>query len=1278
MSKRKPIPNDPVVVPLRANMPPQKKVGDVALARSKQKTQPVQPTFTLPEFPKMATPRFKADRLAQDSQIIEVNAWAQQNAYASAFNNGATFLGYPYLSQLSQIPEYRKVTETIAMHMTRKFIKMQSTGEGDDKTEKVKQITDALDNFKIRDVFRKAAEVDGYFGRAHLYIDLGYADPKELRMPIGTGRDALSKIKVPKGSVKGFKIIEPVWCYPTNYDSNNPLTGDWYNPQSWFVMQKEMHESRILRMVGREVPDLLKPAYSFGGLSLSQMIKPYVDNWLRTRQSVADLIWSFSVSGIKTDLSTSMTGDGQALYDRAELFNNLRNNRGMMLLDKEVEEFFQVATPLGTLDKLQAQAQEHMSSVSSIPLIFLLGITPSGLNASSEGEIRAFYDFINAFQEKFFKDPLTRVIDFIQLHLFGEVDPEITFVFEPLWSMTEKEVAEVDKITAETDSARIGDGIISPLEARKRVANAPETPYQGLDMTVIPVAPGSGDVDGDGEPDPEGAPPVGENGAVEGNDPGEVDVERDHPSSGEDDDIPFANDMALDADFKEGDHPRGQPGNAGQFGSSGGSASGGGSKPKVVEHLGSYAVEHNGAHVKNKLGNTKYFSSPEAAQKFADTYTGEPEAPKEKKAKKEPGFGAAPADDKYKKITTNEEFHEIVNSSSERDNLTSEDKAVLAQYTSPAYAPLNKALRGGKQLSPESQKMVAQLDKAINDAKLPTDLTLFRGLRGEKVRAMMDGLMPGDTLTDKGFVSTSLGEHVAKGQSESGKRTMMVIRAPKGTNAAFPGEHSYNAKPTQNGSRVDDGLEAILPRNSQFKFLGKKGATYEFELVHNKGAKDEAWSEAKHPRGQPGNAGQFGPGGGGSSGGASLATAKQVTSIINKAAGISGKYRQQIKNLLKDSSISKESKDKLTQKLIESYKAKANQLHKAGDTAKAAAVAEKAIKLSKMTGTYNVPIKESPKEDVIQLTNNKGEEVDAWGKSKSDYAKELAAEDPVAMGETQKFSDLEISQAKKSTSLPNYHDLKAVKEFNDKWSGKTPTEAQIVEKIADHKKMKEASSVEMQEKVAAEQKKADEANAKKKEEEKAYAEKLAKEMSDPEVAKHYAVLKSIAGGLTSERQKHLNNLITKAGLAHTGFNAVDCALVQAYTGSDYGPVNKQLRNGSLAKEQFGYAKSLQQALKKLPPFKGIVKRGTNLPEEVFKNYKPGYIVQERAFTSTGEGYKFSGTHTYEIESVSGRDVRRISSQGPGEEEVIFPANSHFEVISVQGKHIKMRQVEDIL
>ncbi|AQH01672.1 hypothetical protein A9R05_23080 [Burkholderia sp. KK1] len=70
-----------------------------------------------------------------------------------------------------------------------------------------------------------------------------------------------------------------------------------------------------------------------------------------------------------------------------------------------------VSAPLGSLDRLQAQSLEHMAAVTGIPLIVMLGITPSGLNATSEGELRTFYAWIEAQQEALFIAPLSRLLN---------------------------------------------------------------------------------------------------------------------------------------------------------------------------------------------------------------------------------------------------------------------------------------------------------------------------------------------------------------------------------------------------------------------------------------------------------------------------------------------------------------------------------------------------------------------------------------------------------------------------------------------------------------------------------------------------------------------------------------------------------------------------------------------------------------------------------------------------------------------------------------------------
>ena len=219
---------------------------------------------------------------------------------------------------------------------------------------------------------------------------------------------------------------------------------------------------------------------------MTQMAKTYVDNWLSTRQSVNDIISAFSVFVLSSNMAESLQGDGQGLFDRAELFNNLRDNRGLMIIDKEQEEFANVSAPIAGLAELQSQAQEHMASVSHIPIVKLLGIQPAGLNASSEDQMRVFYDYIKSYQEKLYRDKLHRLVGLVMLSIWGEIDEDITFRFKPLFSLDEAAEAQVGLTKAQTDQVLIDTGVISPEESRQRVSSDPASGYTSLVVEDVP------------------------------------------------------------------------------------------------------------------------------------------------------------------------------------------------------------------------------------------------------------------------------------------------------------------------------------------------------------------------------------------------------------------------------------------------------------------------------------------------------------------------------------------------------------------------------------------------------------------------------------------------------------------------------------------------------------------------------------------------------------------------------------------------------------------------
>lgn len=436
--------------------------------------------------------------LAMDSNIG--SSAAMLSFMAGGIADGTYFLGYPHLAELSQRAEYRNMVEILATECTREWIEFKGCGDGD-KKERIAQLEAEFTRLNVRDAMRKMVEADGYYGIGLLYIDMGQPlNSASLSFPL-----LLRPETVKPGSFRALRAVDPNWATPNQYGTRTPLEDDFYKPSSWWVQGVTLHSTRLLRFVSREVPDIVKPCYNFGGIALTQLAKPYVDNWVRTRQSVSDLINAFSVVALSTDMS-AYAQDPDGLISRVEAFNRFRSNRGTFLLDKDSEAIQILNAALSGLDKLQAQAQEQQCSVAQIPLVKYTGITPSGLNASSDGEIRVFYDRVAAIQESLLRPNLTTIMHLAMLSLWGEIDPDIELHFRPLWQLSEVEQATVDKTVADTRAAYEAMGAVSNDEVRKTLAADERPIFPGVNLaTPAPPPPDDpprlgGGIEG-GEPD---------------------------------------------------------------------------------------------------------------------------------------------------------------------------------------------------------------------------------------------------------------------------------------------------------------------------------------------------------------------------------------------------------------------------------------------------------------------------------------------------------------------------------------------------------------------------------------------------------------------------------------------------------------------------------------------------------------------------------------------------------------------------------------------------------
>lgn len=399
---------------------------------------------------------------------------------------GPAFVGYAALSSMSQNGLIRACIETVADDMTREWIDIETAdtdGDGDNSDDR-KALEDALIDFGIRDTFHRAAELNGYFGGCLIYIDTGRK-----------GEDLLNPLDVSEKSaemkdLKRFTVIEPINVFPGIYESTNPLDPGYFNPDTWWVLGKQVHKSRLIRICGDEVPVLLKPAYNFLGLPKAQVLWDYVIHFQDARAAATRLLDKFSMTVFKTDMQDLLFNQGATaqLDSRIGLMVDNRSNDGILALDMESEDIVNVVTPLGGVTDIVRQQLEFVVAINRTPAVKTMGISPSGFN-TGESDLTNYNDHINTEQEKVFRKGLQRAIDIIQIHTTGQLDKSVTFTFRSLNEDDDNARANTQKTKADGDTAYIVNGVLSPEEVRQKVAADPDSGYGFIDVSDLPEPP---------------------------------------------------------------------------------------------------------------------------------------------------------------------------------------------------------------------------------------------------------------------------------------------------------------------------------------------------------------------------------------------------------------------------------------------------------------------------------------------------------------------------------------------------------------------------------------------------------------------------------------------------------------------------------------------------------------------------------------------------------------------------------------------------------------------
>lgn len=457
---------------------PREKMGQVFAKKPAQATTVHGPVPQRAEYNKnwhVKTLNGDAPRLALDAAL------PTETRAMMAASGVSPFPGYPFLQYMSQNALISAGVETTADEMTREFAKIVYNGKASDvddvdDSEKVQDLEADMKSFDVRAVFCRAAEMIGYYGGCLVYIDNGVTDSALLRTPL-----YLDSKTFRKNSLKNLVVVDPINCSPGVYNASDPTQASYFVPETWLILGKEVHKSRILYFCGKEAPLLYKPAYNFFGISSSQLALEYVENFTGNKESASRLLDNFSTTVLKTNMMGVLQGDGVGdLQARLGIFIEERNNNGVFALDKEEEDLVKVDTSISGVTDIVRQALELIASVFRIPAVKFLGISPSGFNATGESDIKNFYDFIASCQQKQLGQNLEMVLKILQLNRYGNIDKNLSMEWCALSKSDGKAKADTQKVKIDGLVALYDRQLVSDAECRKVLAEDKDGDYSFL------------------------------------------------------------------------------------------------------------------------------------------------------------------------------------------------------------------------------------------------------------------------------------------------------------------------------------------------------------------------------------------------------------------------------------------------------------------------------------------------------------------------------------------------------------------------------------------------------------------------------------------------------------------------------------------------------------------------------------------------------------------------------------------------------------------------------
>lgn len=364
--------------------------------------------------------------------------------------------------------------------------------DDDAKKEIAEDLTRANKKYSLRHNLQQFIQMGRVFGIRVAFFKFEGVTPEFYEAPFNPDG-------IRPGTYRGITQVDPYWCVPmlSVESASDPSSMHFYEPEWWIINGQKYHRSHLCIFRNTEVPDLLKPAYQYGGVSVPQKIVERVYAAERTANEAPQLAMTKRLTTWKTSMEEFYANQENALK-HAAAFTEWRDNHGIKIVDSG-DEIEQHDTALADLDETIMTQYQLVAAAANVPATKLLGTTPKGFNSTGEYEEASYHEELETIQA----NDLTALVDRHHICVMrsdieptrdlapGSVRVEIDWL--PVDSPTAKEYAEINKMNAETDNILVTAGAIDGMDVRTRLREDKNSGYTDLEEIELPVPGVTGD-----------------------------------------------------------------------------------------------------------------------------------------------------------------------------------------------------------------------------------------------------------------------------------------------------------------------------------------------------------------------------------------------------------------------------------------------------------------------------------------------------------------------------------------------------------------------------------------------------------------------------------------------------------------------------------------------------------------------------------------------------------------------------------------------------------------